>query len=75
MPIFSYLAVPKEGQKQTLLDDLSSISQCQVFPADNEDLIILITDSINPEAEQRLQENIRQLTSLQTLSMTFGHTG
>lgn len=74
MPIFSYLAYPAPGAKAALLADLRALEYCDVVPAENEDLLILITDTPNDAAETLLQEKFKQMTSLQSLSMTFGHT-
>lgn len=73
MPIFSYLATPNLGQKSKLLDDLNSITHCEAVPAENEDLVVLVTDTPDQTAEKSLQQQLKQLASLQTLSMTYGH--
>lgn len=75
MPVFSYLAVPKEGQKQLLINELRSMPHCEIFPADNEELIILLTETVSAAAERQLQNKIKKLDSLQNLSMAYGHSG
>lgn len=74
MPVFSYLAYPEKDKKQQLIAELSSIEYCEVNPADNKDVIILITDAPDVETDKALQEKIQALDSLQSISMTFGHT-
>ena len=73
MPVFSYLAYPKQGAKQKLLDDLSALDHCEVTPADNQNILILITDTPDEETEKVLQKKLKQLKSLESLGMTFGH--
>jgi nitrate reductase NapAB chaperone NapD len=74
MPVFSYLAYPVRGAKEELLNDLSALDHCEVMPAENEEVLILVTDTPDEEKEKALQKNLRQLKALQSLSMTFGHT-
>ena len=73
MPVFSYLAYPKQGAKQDLLDDLSAIDHCEATPADNQNILILITDTPDEETEKVLQKKLKSLKTLESLGMTFGH--
>lgn len=73
MPVFSYLVYPTAGKKDELIGDLSAMEHCQVIPADNADLVILVTDTPDNQTEQQLQVQLHGLPSLQELSMTFGH--
>lgn len=73
MPVFSYLAIPTEGQKEALRTALEATEHCEVIPAENQDVIVLVTDTPNKESEKRLQAYLKQLTCLQSLSMTYGH--
>jgi nitrate reductase NapAB chaperone NapD len=74
MPIFSYLVYPEENKKQELIDALTLEKFCDITVAENEEVVILITDTPDEETNKVLQEKIKQLDSLQSLSMTFGHT-
>ena len=73
MPVFSYLAYPEQGAKEVLLKDLAALDYCEVAPADNKEILILVTDTPDEEKEQELQNKLKGLTSLQSLGMTFGH--
>ena len=73
MPVFSYLAYPKQGAKQDLLNDLSAFDYCEVTPADNQNILILITDTPDEETEKVLQKKLKELKTLESLGMTFGH--
>jgi nitrate reductase NapAB chaperone NapD len=73
MPVFSYLAYPKQGAKQALLDELAALEYCEATPADNEEILILVTDTPDEKSEKALQKKIKKLKSLQSLGMTFGH--
>ncbi|MCP3942372.1 MAG: hypothetical protein GY710_12900 [Desulfobacteraceae bacterium] len=74
MPIFNYLAYPEKNKKQQLIDDLSKEKFCEIKSADNEEVLILVTDTPDEKTNRALQEKIMGLESLQSLSMTFGHS-
>ena len=75
MPVFSYLAYPEKGAKEQLLKDLTALQYCEATPADNQDILILLTDTPDEVSEKSLQKQLKALKSLQSLGMTFGHTG
>lgn len=72
MPIISYLALPKAGAMEQLTAELSAMKHCEIIPADNQEVIVLVTDTPDEQTEQRLQNMLKKLPSLQSLSMTFG---
>lgn len=72
MPIKSYLAHPEDGKKQTLLEALSKIEQCEVIPAENEDLLVVVTETNTQEEEDNLKELIENIDGLKMLSMVSG---
>ena len=74
MPVFSYLAYPVQGAKEELLNDLAALDHCEVMSAENEEILILVTDTPDEEKEKKLQRKLKALKSLQSLGMTFGHT-
>ncbi len=74
MPIFSFLAYPEKEMKDQLIKDLSSIQYCEVKPSENQEVVILLTDTPDEETNKDLIKKIKDLASLQSLSMTFGHT-
>ena len=73
MPIFSYLAMPKEGARETMCSELSALEYCQIIPAENQDVIILVTDTPDENTEKQLQQALKELPSLQSLSLAFGY--
>ena len=74
MPVFSYLAYPVKGTQKALIEDLQSLNYCEVIPADNKEVVLLTTDTPDKKEETALQKRLISLKSLQSLSMTFGHT-
>ena len=73
MPVFSYLAYPEQGAKEQLLKDLSELRYCEITPAQNKEILILLTDTPDEDSENKLQKQLKALDSLQSLGMTFGH--
>jgi hypothetical protein len=73
MPVFSYLAYPKTGAKEQLIRDLAALDYCEATPADNAEILILVTDTPDEDKEKALQKKLKQLKSLESLGMTFGH--
>ena len=73
MPVFSYLAYPKRGSKEQLVKDLATLDYCEATPADNEEILILVTDTPDEDQEKALQKKLKKLKSLESLGMTFGH--
>jgi nitrate reductase NapAB chaperone NapD len=74
VPIFSFLVYPEKNMKDQLTKDLSTLKYCEVKPSDNQDVLILMTDTPDEEINKNLMNTIKELKSLQSLSMTFGHT-
>lgn len=73
MPVFSYIAYPTQGAKADLLHSLSSFTECYALPAEEKDIILLVTDTPDEESEKKLQLQLKKIKSLHSLSMTFGH--
>jgi nitrate reductase NapAB chaperone NapD len=74
MPVFSYIAYPEQGAKEQLLKDLTALQHCEVLPSENTEVLILVTDTPDETQEKALQNKIKNLKSLQSLGMTYGHT-
>ena len=74
MPIFSYIAYPENGRTDEMIRELDSFSQCEVKESTNREIVILVTDTKNNDEEEKLQKKLKNVTSLQCLSMVFGHT-
>ena len=73
MPILSYLAMPQKGAREKLCADLSALDFCQIIPAENQDVVILVTDTPDEVSEENLQKALKHMPSLQSLSLTFGY--
>ena len=74
MPILSYLVLPQSGAMDQLCTDLSAMECCEIIPSDNQEVVVLVTDTPDEETEKTLQKTLKKLPSLQSMSMTFGHS-
>ncbi len=74
MPVKSYLAHPHNGRKQELIESLSSLEECEVIPAENQDLLILVTDTEDNFQEKQLKGKLDAIESLKLLTMVSGFT-
>ncbi len=74
MPIFSFLVYPEENSKEQLVKDLSQMEFCEIKVSENEDVLILLTDTPSEEVNKELINTIKELPTVQSLSMAFGHT-
>jgi nitrate reductase NapAB chaperone NapD len=72
MPIKSYLAYPIAGQRDQLAEALANIDGCEVLPAENHDIVVLVTDTPDEPSEQRLAEALKAIPSLQFLALVAG---
>ncbi|MDX1327680.1 MAG: hypothetical protein R3299_08215 [Arenibacter sp.] len=72
MPIKSYLAHPVTGKKEELMEALLLLGQCEVVPAENQDVLALVTDTPDEKSEELLKEKIEALDSLKLLSLVSG---
>ena len=72
MPIKSYLAHPHEGKKEELLRAISELQECEVLPAENKEVLILVTETENKEDEEILQQKLEAISSLKLLAMVSG---
>ena len=72
MPIKSYLAHPQDGKKIELISALASLSHCEVIPSENENLVIVVTDTNDDTQDQKIKEEIEAIGSLKLLAMVSG---
>ena len=72
MPIMSYLAYPEAGKLKALERRLSQLPECDVIPSENEELLVLVTETSNKQEEEQLQKKLEQIPTLQCLAMVSG---
>ena len=71
MAVCSYLAYPLDGQGAALRYDLERFPECEIYEAEEHDLLLVVSDTPNRKADVELQEKISGLKSLKCLAMVF----
>lgn len=72
MPVCSYLVIAADGEAGALATRLSGMHGCEVTPAENADVLILVTETAGPEAEAVLRARLEDMEGMQALLLTFG---
>lgn len=71
MAICSYLVIPEPGEAPAVRERLEAMPGCEVVPADNRDILLLVTDTADRGAEDALRDRIEELAGIQALLQTF----
>ena len=74
MPVMSFIALPVSGAKDELLEVLNAMQYCEAFPADNKDVLVLVTATPDKDTDKELHTRLKDLETLESLSMTFGYS-
>ncbi len=72
MPICSYLVISEDGASEHVAERLAALPGCDVVPAENRDVLILVTDTLGLEEEGALRRKVEALDGIQGLLLTFG---
>ena len=69
MPIKSYLILTQEGQKKMLEKRISAIPECEVTASENKEVLVVLTDTVDEEADSSLFEKLSALPGLKHLNL------
>lgn len=72
MPIKSYLAHPHEGKKEELSRAIASLEYCEVLPAENKEVLVLVTETETESEDILLKEKLDAIDSLKLLALVSG---
>jgi hypothetical protein len=72
MPIKSYLAYPVRGRRDELAEALRGLGGCEVFPAVNRDVLVLVTDTPDETVDESLQSALAAIPTLDALALVAG---
>lgn len=72
MPVISYLAYPEKEHREALLQELQAHPHCEVIPAENADVFILVTDTPDRATDDTLRGYLEQHQGLLCLAMIHG---
>ncbi len=75
MPTCSYIVQTKLHKKAAVAGSLQLLVGCTVYPAENNDeMLLLVTDTSTPEEEKQLQVDIKAISDIECISMSFAYT-
>lgn len=69
MPIKSYLVIAKEGFKDKVRKDITQLSECEVIPSENKNVLAIITETSNEERDRELLKNLNSLDAVQMVTL------
>jgi len=73
MPIKSYLAHPSKGKKEELSQAILALGNCEVVPSENEELLIVVTDTDTVDEDIALKEKLDLLPNLELITLVTGY--
>ena len=72
MSIKSYLVFPHRGEKENLLKELERLHWCEVTPAKNEELLVLVAETTSKDDEEHFLKAVNDLDSLDHMTLVSG---
>ena len=74
MTIGSYLVYPEPGAMPAVAAELTRIAGCEVHPAENRELLVLVTEAENEQDHKRMEERLESVAGIACLAMVGGWT-
>ena len=71
MHIKSYLLHYNEGKKERLIEQLQNLSNCEIIPAKNHDVIVLVTDAEDEESDKKTTQQLTRDGRVKALILSF----
>lgn len=72
MPIKSYILHCEDNKKEILKKELLKLSNCEIIPAENQEVIVLVTDTDSEETDKELYNQLLSLKGLKHMSLVSG---
>ena len=72
MPIKSYIVHPVDGEKESLIKSLNAITECDVTPAENKNILVLVTETQDENQETILKQKLEAISSIKLLALVSG---
>lgn len=73
MPIKSYIIIPQPDQKQHLIEDIGGLSGCEILPAENKEVLVLVTDTEDEKEDKILLSQIESNRNIKHISLVSGY--
>jgi len=72
MPIKSYIIHSTENQKKNVVEALKKLKNCEVIPAENKEVIVLVTDTSTEETDKELYNKLLEIKGVKHMSLVSG---
>jgi len=72
MPVCGYVVLPGPGGGESAARDLARIEGCEVFAAQNRDVLLLVTEAPSFEEDAELRRRVEAVPGIEALLLTFG---
>jgi len=72
MPIKSYILHYEESKREALIRVLQKLQGCEIIPAQNHDVIVLVTDTKTEELDNKLYNKLLEIKGLKHVSLVSG---
>ena len=69
MPVKSYLICTQPGRRRQLEAQLRRLPGCTVWPAQNREALVVVTDTASEAADDQLRGSLEALDSLASLTL------
>ena len=71
MPICSYVVNAVQGQFDALQLELSAKPECDAYPSDGREVIVLVTDTPTKEADKALYGELKNNDKISCIAISF----
>lgn len=75
MTIRSYLVLVRPGQRDAVAERLRAMPDCDVIPAENRDVIVVVSETPAVEADAMLEERLSGVEGVAGVSLVAGYAG
>ena len=72
MPIKSYIIHSADQQKNKVMQALQKLENCEVIPAENKEVIVLVTDTSTEETDKELYNKLLEIEGIKHMSLVSG---
>ena len=71
MPICSYVVHAVEGEFDALTQELSAKPECDAYPSDGREVIVLVTDTPTKDADKQLYKELKNNDKISCIAISF----
>lgn len=72
MPIKSYILHIEEGKMELVLKKLYNLQNCEVIPAQNQNVLVVVTATDTEELDNNIYNQLLEIEGLKHLSLVSG---